>query len=426
MKFGIAVKEKIARVIAEYFTTNEIVNVFTDANINADKTLFAKWRITLDAFGKMSDPEAGIPHILEALCHPLNFEDQQIRKSFIKKLNGILAYEKLSIKSTDETAMVVAADGRPVSATPFTSTPSKTSTDYILEAINFFKNEYNKVRMSGLTYEYSIGENARSQQTDQDADDYAARLKAIERLKEIGFITVFTIEDRVENEGYYIWDYAVCKIDESKITQQTEAPRATDEGVQQLAQKIIRHEHTHRFENGGGELPIKMEITKIPELQVRNVEDSTIVKGKKHIRLPKFKPTDWAKITVRFIDERNVLINADKKEQVVADYEALGFADERRDKPNSAWMFLFGLAKNNGSTVQLPKPIPNSIKQQKKQLSDRLKTIFKNDTDPFYYATDTGVYRVKINLLPPIETKESDALGTSEYLEETMTEVYEE
>ncbi len=174
-------------------------------------------------------------------------------------------------------------------------------------------------------------------------------------------------------------------------------------------------------------MPTKIEITAMPELQFRNVEDNSLTKGKKRIHLPKFKPTDWSKISIRFLDEQNVLINTDKKEQVVSDYEALGFADEKRNKPNLAWMFFYGLAQNNGETEPLPTPIPDNIKQQKRQLSDRLKTIFKNDTDPFYDPTETRIYKIKINLIPPqSENEEKDKLGVREYLKETMTEEYEE
>lgn len=150
----------------------------------------------------------------------------------------------------------------------------------------------------------------------------------------------------------------------------------------------------------------KIEITAMPELQVRSVEDTSIVKGAKRLHLPKFNPTDWAKITIRFIDEQNVVITADKK-QISSDYEALGFADDKRGKPNTAWAFLLGLAQNNGETQPLPTPIPDTIKQHKRQLSDRLKTIFKNDTDPFYEPTDTRTYRIKITVIPPNNERES-------------------
>lgn len=149
------------------------------------------------------------------------------------------------------------------------------------------------------------------------------------------------------------------------------------------------------------EKTVRMEITKMPEMVVRNPDDTSIIKGKKRLRLPKFTATDWAKITIRFTDERTVLITADKKEQVPSDYEALGFSDDKRNKPNTAWGLLLSLAKNNGETKELPLPIPDNIKQHKRQLSDRLKTIFKNDTDPFYDPTETRTYRIKITLIPP-------------------------
>lgn len=293
MKFSIAVKEKIARVIADYFTTNGIVNVFTDANIPTDKSLYAKWRITLDAFSKMSEPEESIPHILGVFAHPLNFEDQQVRKDFIKKLNVILAYENLEIKTNDRTTQVVSTDNTPSIVS--TIMANMTSTDYIFEAITFFKNEYNKVRMSGLTYEYSIGENPKSEQTEQDYDVYCARLRAIERLKDAGFITKYMLEERVEDEGMYVWDYAICKIDESKITQQEASP-ATDVGVKNLTQKII-HEHTHHFENSiqekGIDLNHKFEGGKKEGLYILKEGDDFSYKGR-YINLS--KKSDYYKV----------------------------------------------------------------------------------------------------------------------------------
>lgn len=176
--------------------------------------------------------------------------------------------------------------------------------------------------------------------------------------------------------------------------------------------EMVKPEHT-----------IKMEITKMPELQIKNVEESILMKGKKRIHLPKFKSTDWLKITIRFIDKRNVLITTDKKEVAPADYESLGFSNDKSDKPNSAWMLLYTLALNNGETGPLGTPIPDTVRQHKKQLSDRLKAIFKNETEPFYDPTETNTYRIKINLIAPEEISENaDKLGVQEYLDETMTQ----
>lgn len=171
------------------------------------------------------------------------------------------------------------------------------------------------------------------------------------------------------------------------------------------------------------EKTIKMEITKMPEMQVRNVDENTITKGKKRIHLPKFKTTNWSKITMRFVDERNVLITADKKEQVLADYEILGFANEKSSRPNKAWDFLIGLAKNNGETKELPKPIPDNIRQKKLQLASRLKVIFKNESDPFHDSSETQTYKIKINLIAPEPNNEApDKFGVKEYLKDMATE----
>ncbi|MEI6316256.1 MAG: hypothetical protein WCO65_00840 [bacterium] len=106
MKISVRVKEKIARLIAGQFTTNEIVNVFTDAHISTDVALYAKWRITLDAFGKIPT-EDGLFSVLEEFCHPLNFTDLQLRKNFIDGLNQVLSYENLRIQSDERIAKIV-------------------------------------------------------------------------------------------------------------------------------------------------------------------------------------------------------------------------------------------------------------------------------------------------------------------------------
>ena len=211
MKLAVRVKEKIARTIADHFTTNEIVNVFADAGVEADRALYAKWRITLDGFSKLSDPDKHLPQVLEEFCHPLNFEDPQLRISFIENLNQILSFDKVQIQSTDTSAKIVSDEGEPL--TPSTDDPNgKTSTDYITEAISFFKNEYNKVRLVGLTYEYPLGDNFILSNYDPEPNEvnhaYYRKI-AVERLKEIGFITSLEIEERVIDDYGYVFDYAI-------------------------------------------------------------------------------------------------------------------------------------------------------------------------------------------------------------------------
>mgnify|MGYP001583560717 FL=1 len=409
MKLGVKVKDKLARTIGEYFTTNEIANVFADANIPTNQALYAKWRITLDAFSKIATEE-GFFHVLEEFCHPLNFEGKEkTRQDFIDALNNTLSYEEVGIQHTERTVKIVSISGSPQSDFSKPTPKTKTSADYVVEAINFFKNEYNKVRMSGLEYDYELGENfakANGDISDEDADKHTFKLKAIEQLKNVGFITEYKIEDRVENDGYYVWDYAICKIDESKLTQK-KAPKATNAGVEEITQKVI-HEHTHRFENSIQEKEIS--------LSHKIIEDEVLVKNKKKIALPKFPATDWSKAEIRFITENDVYIKAGQK-SATADYEGLGFRNDKTGKPNTAWHFLFELAKKGGETPEMKSPIPDNVKQQKMILSDRLKTIFKNDTDPFYDFSQTNTYKIKLKLLPPTDEKQSDSFGVGEYFD---------
>jgi len=416
MKIGVKIKEKIAKTIAEHFTTSEIISVFADLKISTNQSLYAKWRIILDAFSRV-ETEEDFFYIIGQFCHPLNFEDKKSQVAFVDALNKILLYEDIEIQYKDKTVNIVSIKGGPQSDFSKSRPKTKTSTDYVIEAINFFKNEYNKVRVSGLSYEYDLGQNfakANDDIEEEDADKHTFKLKALEQLKNVGFIKDYEIEERVINEGYYVWDYAICKIDESKITQK-EAPKATAEGVEALTKKVI-HEHTHRFENSIQEKEI--------DLNHKFVEDDVLVKNKKKISLPKFSSTEWSKIEIRFIDKDTVYMKAGQK-TATADYESLGFRNDKNGKPNTAWHFLFELAKRNGETQAIPSPVPDSIKQQKRALSDRLKTIFKNDTDPFNDFSEANTYKIKLKLLPPTDKEKPDNLGVDDYLKETMTSQYE-
>lgn len=111
MKINSRAKERIARTFGEYFTTNDITTVFQDFGVKTDESLYAKWRITLDAFSRLSDPEKNIPVVIEDFCHPLNFEDNEIpRETFINTLNDILAYDDLKLVPTEKNVKMVSID----------------------------------------------------------------------------------------------------------------------------------------------------------------------------------------------------------------------------------------------------------------------------------------------------------------------------
>ncbi|HAW57726.1 MAG TPA: hypothetical protein DCX03_01720 [Bacteroidales bacterium] len=628
MKLGAKVKERIARTIGEYFSTNNIVNIFTDAKISTDKSLYAKWRIILDAFSKVTT-EDGISHIIEDFCHPLNFQDLQIRQNFIDALNKILSYEDAVIQSTDRTAKMVSLseskekikdEDEKVKVLPDINKSSYSEKVVDLVAKEFCEvlpnweikkvikpiikkdNElYNQEEIKGYFDEIDIGNypfytfsetlqavrrkdkeadirisaiitkllhplnyNADENQAekiankinkylkydrkvvdcfDKETGEYAvcriANLEDEEYFRTEDEITLFEeeqeelqflrlpenkekistlrkayqtfinivevycenpskpsnemndaylktkelIADAVRDlrlyanngdnkrihtlEHYFIpfnnlftaereytpdvmeidlsgkklsWDYIrpkmnatygcindlYYKIDGSDMPSKPDVQQIID-SASSLLSKIKKNNKKEKDtkQRASTTNPVqKIEITNMPELRVRNADDSAIVKNKKRIALPKFSSTSWSKVEIKFINEEVVYIKADKKTATV-NYEGLGFNNDKTGKPNTAWHFLFELAKRGGETSEIKSPIPDSIKQHKKTISDRLKKIFKNDTDPFYDFLETNTYKIKIKLMPPIDEDQNDKLGIKEYLKETMTSEYE-
>lgn len=180
------------------------------------------------------------------------------------------------------------------------------------------------------------------------------------------------------------------------------------------AKKVI-HEHIHRFENSIQEKDVAFTHTFF-----EGDDEGTVVKNKKKIVLPKFPATPWRQISIRFITDQDVLITAPKK-QLSSNYEALGFSNDKEKKPNTAWVLLSLIAKSGGE-IKVPKPIPDTLRQQKRQLADQLKLIFRNEQDPFEDPSEINAYRLKIKLEVVGEEPSDDPLGSKEYLNETMTE----
>jgi hypothetical protein len=292
MHFEKPVQEKIARVIANYFTTQQIESVFKNANIPTDRSLFAKWKITLDAFSRMTSPNAAIPYILEDFGHPLRFDDPDQRKKFVREMNKVLKYTKGEMKITDLEAQVLDEHGFPTTMPDFEPPVHKSHADFVREAIDYFKDEYNKVRISGLTYDFCLGEAADIE--GRLTEEYLGREKAIKELRGIGFITNLEYgEDMSEDNDVYI--IAQCKINERKLTGQEE-PHATAASAEAIAQKVI-HEHTHRFENSiqekGIDLNHKFPEQKPSGFYITKKEDDFWYKGR---RLNLSKNTDYYQV----------------------------------------------------------------------------------------------------------------------------------
>lgn len=290
--------EHIARRLSDKFTGAEITDTLLDYGIPRSDISYpnTKWRTLLETFSALAtspNPEQRekFGGAITTFLHPLNFgADEGMSHELIEDFNKYLKYDGYEITLADdgEGYKLATTTNKTKVAPPIKprTEPKNTSTDYIADAINFFKNEYNKVRKPGLTYEYPLGDNFSLSNFEPEPDEinYAhERRKAVERLKEVGFVKSFEIEERVIDDYGNVFDYAICKIDESQITQQKEAPYATDVGVHELTQKVI-HEHTHRFENSiqekGIDLNHKFESSKKDGLYITKDGDDFSYKGR--------------------------------------------------------------------------------------------------------------------------------------------------
>ena len=248
--------EHISRIIGDYYSGGPLSEKLKKIGVPENIVIYpnTKWRMVFDVMcycSSLKDENTALRllgKIIELVVHPLNFATGSMDNSakLVTDFNKRLAFDKVAIKEIDGEFRLVKIS---------TQTETKTSTDYITGAINYFKDEYNKVRLSGLSYEYELGTNEDSLLFMYEPDDVwneisetRGKTKAIEQLAKVGFIKEYTIEQKSKSDDPLSFDYAVCTIDESKLTQKEE-PVATDFGAEAIAQKVIKHEHIHRFEN---------------------------------------------------------------------------------------------------------------------------------------------------------------------------------
>ena len=137
--------------------------------------------------------------------------------------------------------------------------------------------------------------------------------------------------------------------------------------------------------------------------------DGSVRKGRQRITLPRFPRTDWVKVSITFTDDRNILLR-DNKDTKPCDFEGFGCKNQITLKPNLAWAFLRALALGNGTITISDRREREKIKKQKQTITDTLRKIFHNDTDPFEIDMH-GSYTAKFHIeyLPPTERSgESD------------------
>lgn len=387
--------EYIAQVIGGQYSGYQLVEKLKKIGIPDEFVVYpnTKWRLVLGAINycnSLEDVKKGsqlLSKIIELAVHPVNFSgtDMEIPAKVLSNLNNRLAYDKLCIRENNGEYLLVKLSNKPV---------VKTSTDYITEAINYFKNEYNKIRISGISYEYEIGPGIDSllsmydiEEVYEDIDETTAKTKAIEQLSKIGFIKEYVIEEKSKSNEPVGYNYAICTIDESKLTQQEE-PIATDINVR----KIV-HEHTHRFENSIQDKDITVSVHNI-----QNSNSNNKLKSKFPFTIP--SGTTWENIYIQFRNDESVTIKVSGHTHNTS-FADMGFLDNRSNKPNIQWTLLRLFAKKGGGLPVSSPEAEDKYKKQKQLLSNSLKEYFSIDYDPFKTYNKNDGYVIKINLSYP-------------------------
>ena len=450
------VLELVAKEVANYFTGTEIIQILTEFGMARDDIQYpnTKWWTINEAFKyikvKREDPEGSISKLIMDFLHPLNHNlDEKSSEALVNKIEKYLKYDKFYIQDTGAEYLVLSDEEMEEihSIAPEIIEEDKRNKILYDQKIKDGKEVIRKLRDSHQSYMDVVELFCRNPKkpTKELNDAYlflSRKIEAVIKEMNLGYYGV-SFYKPFKNDLYSAeieWN-GTGRIDDFRLgpTLSWDAIRPSlyraHSGilrVQSLSEEESKMtDDDKKLEDintliSQARTPVSRPVSKIPvhkieitnsELVFRNAEETAITKGKKRIHLPHFKSTDWSKITIRFVDERNVIIQADSK-QITSDFEALGFADGKKNKPDSVWAFLLGLAKNNGETKKLSTPIPDTIRQQKRKLTERLRKVFKNDSEPFYDPTETQTYRIKINLIPPQLEEARPAYNPSELLED--------
>ena len=465
MKLGARVKEQIARTIGNFFTTNEILNIFTDANISANSELFAKWHITLDAFSKTSGVDA-IFGIIEEFCHPLNFtKNPPRREEFIAALNAVLAYDDLEIQFTDRTAKVVSSTGEKPTETP--ALPKSKQTNQIKASVNTITEPADPFDEFYNETEIPTEEDVKEM---EDIKKIVANKELVKGLRDFHQMLIDVIEtfcqnlkkpNKELNDSYLflmrkIQDI-VQKLDLQYHTLTLYRPfkdlysaeiqwngtgdigdirlnpklswDAVRPSLYQAHSDIVKicaiaeedsemTDDQKKLEEIAGlvakartKKSFEPQLKKEQPLEVRLVHGSQIAIEKpgeetRH-KFPHKLPrgTKWENITIKFIDDDRVHILVQGKSHT-AHYSEMGL-EGKGGKPSVLWIFLRVLAMYVGEIKATDPKAVDAYKKQKQSLSDALEAYFGIDFDPFYPFQMKGktnkTYRVKFTLLPPDE-----------------------
>jgi hypothetical protein len=177
---------------------------------------------------------------------------------------------------------------------------------------------------------------------------------------------------------------------------------AKKDDVTKPEETVIKHEHTHRFENSIQEKEIAISID-----DKRNTS-----KTKNKFPYPIPAGTEWRQVSMKVLANEKIQIKIPAKEHT-ATYEEMGFG-KHDGKPSVIWAFFKILAMQNGEISIADETAKVQYKKQKQQVSDILKNYFSMESDPFHPYKENNSYKTRFTLFSDTTTEKGKTYANNE------------
>lgn len=462
--------ELIAKEIGDLDSGSNLVEFLTNCGVKREFIEYpnTKWRmvysvlLTLASLQNKEDRKI-LFKIIEGACHPLMYGgDKNLAKKTADKFNSFLEYDNFFIK--DGVLWEGWDDGAGLSWSDKDGNNFEDKLSYLIipqqmDKLYVYWNEL--IKLAKFYF------NNKDSQDDEINDIYFEIIANVEELLNGNgcdglkekykkpFRNMIGCEFEIQKQGLttdglfvnlydFLGEITECSLpDKNNVEKIKKEDAAFLAKIQDYVAQHLNKKELAQKTSGQGSSTTKIEITKIPELQIKGLEEKIILQKPKNkrIQLRKF-PTDtkWNDIVIQFLNDHEVIVRV-KNETHQTTYEAMGFQDEKKKLPNKQWQFLRLLAFKNGeisweNNRDLSLQQINSIKKQKQLLTEALKAYFQiYDDEPFYDYKKEKAYKIKLNLVPENNTKitpneqeifkEDDELGIKESYKEQTPEIYE-
>ncbi len=439
------VLELLARDIAQYKTGQKLVDLLKKYGVPTKMIVYpnTKWKTLFDAFRVLStSPNRKVNRtlykIIEAIVHPLFFDGDKNKATEIqKKYNEWLKYDRINID-----------DGK-IYIGPTEEEWDLGMTEWVDSDGNVFEPQFgvhviypnhlaelwvlwNQIVV--LVSAYQNNPTLNHNELEKIYLEIIGEAEDIIEYKNIGllkkiykrpFTSLATAhieakakkaEGLLELIGAFLVEITALKPDPVEIAKAMEKKSDLIARITAATHSSTKKQKDKNKKPEDKENILRLEISKMPELIVRNIEDNTLAKGKKRkpvIELSFPEAVKWEKVILKIKEgKQEVEIFYDNSYIITADYRQLRFfVGKKQQKPDRQWGFLCALsvlaatdiaqatAENMRFMITENKTLSiNNVQQVKKLLVERLQDIFKTHNDPFQDKRD--YYEPKFTIQP--------------------------